>query len=124
MTGDQYNKGNGMSGFWKKQFRLHRTASVVLLAVYLLVTTSIDLFHNEACIFGAAQSTDVISHNESCPACMFLAGNNSTGANYDSTLVNAECLLISQFLPRLIVVNHYEWPCSIAPRAPPSITIS
>ena len=97
MTGDQYNKGNGMSGFWKNQFRLHRTASAVVLVVYLLVTTSIDLFHNEACMFGAAQPTDVISHNESCPACMFLAGYNSTGANYDSTLVNAECLLISQF---------------------------
>ncbi|MBC8468434.1 MAG: hypothetical protein H8D56_03090 [Planctomycetes bacterium] len=108
----------------KKQIRLHRTASAVMLAVYLLVTTSVDLFHNEACTFGAVHPTDVISHNDSCPACTFLAGHNSAAANYGSTLVGTERLLISQSLPRLIVLNYDEWSCSFIPRAPPSITIS
>jgi len=126
MTGEQYNKGNGMSGFWKKRFAIHRAASTVVLAVYLIITTSIDLFHSEDCMFGAEQpgTTDAISCNNPCPACMFLAGYNSTNANYGSTLVSTESLLISQFLPHLTIVNHDEWACSITLRAPPSITIS
>jgi len=115
-----------MSGYSKKQFRLHRTASTVVLAVYLIITTSIDLFHSEECMFGAVQpgTTDAIYCDNPCPACKFLAGNNSTEANHCSTLLSTESLLISQFLTQLTVVNHDEWACSIFLRAPPSITIS
>jgi len=115
-----------MSCCSKKQFRLHRTASTVMLAVYLIITTSIDLFHSEDCMFGAVRprTTDAISGNNPCPACKFLAGHNSAEANHCSTLLNTESLLISQFLPQLMIVNHVEWSCSIVSRAPPSITIS
>jgi len=115
-----------MSGYSKKHFSVHRTASMVVLAVYLIITTSIDLFHSEDCMFGAVQrgTTDAISCNNPCPACKFLAGCNSTNPNYGSILVSTESLLISQILSQLTVVNHYEWACSIVSRAPPSITIS
>lgn len=113
-----------MYGFSKKQFRLHRTASAVILAVYLLITTSIDLFHNEDCMFGAVRATDVISHNESCPACKFLDSSNSAELDFNPYLVITTSQVISQPLPRSIVVNHDEWSCSNTSRAPPSITIS
>jgi len=115
-----------MSRSSKKQFRLHRTASAVMLAVYLVVFASIDLFHSEHCMFGVVHpgTTDAISCNEPCPACKFLAGYNSTESNHSLTLVSTESPLISQFLPQLTVVNHDEWACSVMLRAPPSITIS
>jgi len=115
-----------MSGYSKKHFRLHRTASMVVLAVYLIINISIDLFHSEGCMFGDVHpsTTDAMSSNNPCPACKFLAGNNSTEANHCSTLLSTESLLISQFLTQLTVVNHDEWACSIFLRAPPSITIS
>ena len=119
-----WSQSESMSSSSKKQFRLHRTASAVILAVYLIITTSVDLFHNEACTFGSVQHTDVISHNDSCPACTFLAGHNSTEANHGLPLIGTECLLISQFLLCSIVINHDEWSCSNTSRAPPSITIS
>ena len=115
-----------MSGFSKKRFRLHRTASPAILVVYLIVTTSIDLFHSENCVLGVPHSdtTDVVSTNDICPACMFLAGHSSPGANYGPALVIIEDILISQFLYHLTVVRHNEWAYSIVSRAPPSITIS
>ncbi len=115
-----------MSSSSKNQFSLHRTASAAMLAVYLVVFNSIDLFHSEDCVFGVVHpgTTDAISCNGPCSACKFLAGCNSTEANHCSTLVNTESLLISQFLPQLTAVNHDEWACSIFLRAPPSITIS
>ena len=113
-----------MSSSSKKQFRLHRTASAVILAVYLLVTTSVDLFHNEACMFGVVQPTDVISHNDSCLACKFLDSSNSTEADFNPSLVITTRQVISQALPRSIVINHDEWSYSITSRAPPSISIS
>ena len=113
-----------MHGFSKKQFRLHRAASTVLLAVYLLVTTSVDLFHNEDCMFGAVQPTNVICHNDSCPACRFLDSSNSAELDFNPYLVITTSQVISQPLPHLMVVNYDEWSCSIIPRAPPSITIS
>ena len=112
-----------MRGFSKKHFRLHRTASSFMLVIYLIVVTSVDLFHNETCTLGAVYPTDIICHNDSCPACTFLAGHHSIEANHGSPLIGTECLLILQFLPSLIVVNHNEWSCSITSRAPPLFTI-
>jgi len=99
---------------------------VVIVVVYATVTSTIDLFHNEDCHFGTANTgtIDVISCKEPCPACQFLDSSNSTEANYNSALVSTTSQVVSQPLPRLTVVNHYEWACSIISRAPPSITIS
>ena len=115
-----------MSSSSKKQFRLHRTASTVMIAVYLVVFNSIDLFHSENCMFSVVHpgTTGAISCNNPCPACKFLAGHNSTETSYCLTLVSTESPIISQFLPQLTVVSHDEWACSVMLRAPPSITIS
>lgn len=101
-------------------------ASLAILAVYLIVTTSIELFHSENCVLGVPHSgtTDGIACNKTCPACMFLAGRSSPGANYGPALASIEDLLISQFLLHLTVAHHDEWVYSIVPRAPPSITFS
>jgi len=115
-----------MSRSSKNQFKLHKTASLAIFAVYLIVSTSIELFHSEGCVFGVLHhgTTNGMSSNKPCPACMFLAGYNSTESNHSLTLVSTESPLISQFLPQLTVVNHDEWACSVMLRAPPSITIS
>ena len=126
MTGDQYNKGNGMSGSWKKRFAIHRAASITIVVAYALVICTVDLFHDEGCMASHkhADVARVILNNDLCPTCMFLAGYNSTETSYCSTLLSTESPLISQFLPQLTVINHDEWACSIFSRAPPSITIS
>lgn len=126
MTGDEYNERNSMIGFWEKRFAIRRAASAVTLAVYLFLSTSVDLFHNEICMFGAEQpvATDVISHNEPCLACKFLAGHNSTEVNQSSILVGTEFIIISQSIPLLTTVNHNAWSYSIISRAPPLFTIS
>ena len=115
-----------MSGFLKKQFGIRRTAAVTVVVTYLLVSCTIDLFHNESCQLGVvnAGTADVISPNDPCLACVFLAGSNSTEASYGTAIVSAESSTISQFLPYLSAINNDDWAYSIIPRAPPSITTS
>jgi hypothetical protein len=115
-----------MCGFSKKRFSAHKAASVAVVLLYMLVVSTISLFHNDGCELtrSDAANKDVIPRNDQCPACRFLAGHSSTGANYGPALVSAECPLISQFLPHLAVVHCDEWAYSITPRAPPSTSIS
>ncbi len=115
-----------MSGSSEKNVRLHRTTAFAIFAVYLAVATSVDLFHTEDCVFGALHlgATNGVSSNDSCPACAFLAGHNSTGVSYAPVLLIAERLFAPQFLPYLAVVHCDEWAYSITPRAPPSTAIS
>ena len=115
-----------MVGLSKKNVNLHKTASFVIFALYLVVATSIDLFHSDDCVFNTRHTsdTDCIFSNAPCPACTFLAGHNSTGMSHIPALLNAENLFISQFLPKLEVVHCNEWACSIASRAPPTTAIS
>ena len=98
----------------------------MIFAVYLTITTSIDLFHTEDCVFGArhTNSPNCMSSNNSCPVCAFFAGHNSMGVSYGPTLFNAERLFVSRFLLHSEVIHCDEWACSIAPRAPPSTIIS
>ena len=115
-----------MYGFSKRHFNIRHTMSVVIVIVYAIVASAIDLFHNEDCHFGTANTdaTDVIFCNDPCPACAFFNSSNSTEANSNSALVSTTIQVISQPSPCLTIVNHYEWACSIMLRAPPSITIS
>ena len=119
-------KNIDMCGFSKKRVRLHKKASLATFVVYLAITTSIDLFHTENCVFGVehTSTTNSISSNDTCPACAFLAGHNSTGVSHSPALLNAERLFVSQFLPHFAIVHCDEWAYSIAPRAPPSTSIS
>ena len=115
-----------MCGFSKKRLSIHRTASVAVVLLYMLVVSAVDLFHDDECQLAPTGTapTDVIPSSDQCPACMFLAGHSSTGADCEPALVSAKCLFISQFSPRVTVVQHNEWAYSIISRAPPSATIS
>jgi hypothetical protein len=107
--------------------KLHQIISVAIFAVYLVVTVSVDLFHTEDCMFGDQHShaSNTISSNNPCPACMFLAGHHSTGADYTPALLDAEHFYTSQSLPpSLAIVYRSEWASSIISRAPPSTILS
>ena len=115
-----------MCGFSKKQARLHKIVSLLIIVVYLAITTSVDLFHTESCVFGIDHTStgNGIFSYDTCPACTFLAGHNSTQVRNSPALLNAESPFISQFLPHSEVVHYDEWASSIISRAPPSTSIS
>ena len=112
-----------MTDLSRKCVRLHKAASIAIFVAYLAVTTSVDLFHAEDCVFGAQHSgtANTISSNAPCPACTFLAGHHSTGVSYAIAILNSERLFAPQSLPHLAGVHLDEWACSIIPRAPPAI---
>ena len=115
-----------MADFSKKRVNLHRAISIAIFAVYLLITTSVDLFHTEEYMFGDRHSgtSNSIYSNAPCPACSFLAGHHSMGVSYAPALLNAELLFNSQSLPPLTVICRHEWASSIISRAPPSLSLS
>lgn len=109
-----------------KRVSLHKTASLLVFALYLVVTTSIDLFHTDNCVFNTRHTgkTGSILSDDPCPACAFIAGHHSMGVNHSPSLLTAEHLFISQFVPHSQADRFDEWACSIVSRAPPTITIS
>ncbi len=115
-----------MHGFSKRHFKARHKMSIAVVAVYAFMTCAIDLFHNEKHLFGTEDTgtSGIVSCNDPCPACTFLAGHNSIEVSQVSTLIGAEYLLISQIIPCLMIVNNDEFLYSITSRAPPSTTIS
>ena len=115
-----------MCGFSREASTIHKTTAVSVVVLYVFVVSTIDLFHNDECQFAPTDTTHthVIPNADQCPACAFLAGHSSTGASYGPALVIAKCPVISQFPPRVTVVQHNEWAYSIVSRAPPSTIIS
>ena len=115
-----------MFGFSKRHSKICHTMSVLVFVVYAFMTSAIDLFHNDECLFGAVHTdtSDILCHNDSCPACKFLDSSNSTEADFNPSLVITTTQVFSQPLPHSIVINHDEWSCSNTSRAPPPITIS
>jgi hypothetical protein len=115
-----------MAGLSKKRVSLHKSASLAVFALYLVVTTTIDLFHTENCVFNTrhtGKTCSILSDNP-CPACTFLAGHHSMGVNQSPSLLAAGHPFISQFVPHSQADRCDEWACSIVSRAPPTITIS
>lgn len=110
----------------KKRVRFHQAAAIAVFAVYFFITTSVDLFHTEDCIFGNLHSevANTISSNHPCPACAFLAGHHSTGVDYTPALLNAELLFALRSLPPLAIICCHEWAYSIISRAPPLTILS
>ena len=109
-----------------KKLRLHRVTSLAIFVLYLSVSTFVDLFHTENCVFVTQRTgtTNGIFSTDQCPACKFLAGHNSTQVSHEPALLNAERLFISQLLPHSDIVHSNEWASSITPRAPPLTSIS
>lgn len=115
-----------MCDFSREGSTARRATVVAVVVLYAFVASTVDLFHNEEHQFRNtdAAHTNVIPDNGQCPACTFLAGHSSTGADYGPALTSFEYLLISRFLPRVTVVIRNEWTFSVVPRAPPSTVIS
>ena len=115
-----------MCGLSREGSAVHRATAVAIAILYVLVASTVDLFHKDECHLAPTGTThtDVIPNADQCPACMFLAGHSSTGVGYGPASFIAECLLIPQFSPRATVVLNNEWGHSIISRAPPSAAIS
>lgn len=115
-----------MRSRWKNRVRTHRAVSIAAVLLYAFAVSAVNLFHNEECelIPGNYTHKDVIYNNVQCPACKFLAGHISIATDYGPAVVSTEYLVISQFMPLVMVVPQNEWAYSIASRAPPSKTFS
>ena len=115
-----------MCDFSREGSTARRATVVVVVVLYALVASTADLFHNDEYQFKTtdAAHTDVIPANDQCPACTFLAGHSSTGADYGPALTSFEYLLISRFSPNVTVAIRDEWTFSVVSRAPPSKVIS
>ena len=115
-----------MHGFLKNWFVINKVTSLAVVLLYVFVVSAVSLFHNDGCELKPSDVAhkDVISRNDPCPACAFLAGHSSTGANHGPALVRGGFLLASQFLAPVTVLQHNEWAYSIISRAPPSTAIS
>lgn len=104
-------------------------ASIVVVTVYLMVTSAVDLFHTESYQGvtpgpNGVNPTSVLSPNKPCPACSFLAGSNSTEISFASPLVDSQTPIVSQFAPHstvTIVENCIH--STILLRAPPAYAI-
>ena len=109
-----------MCGFSRDGLAIHKTTVILVVILYVIVASAVDLFHTGECQVTPTDTAHkhVIFNGDQCPACTFLAGHSSTGASHVPGLVIAECLLISQFSHCVAVVQHNEWD-SIASRAPP-----
>jgi len=114
-----------MCGLSSEGSAVHKTMAVAVVLLYLLVASTIDLFHKDECQLAPTDTAHrhVIPNADQCPACTFLAGHSST-ASYGPAPVIIECLLISQFSPRIAVVQRNEWAYSITSRAPPFAPMS
>jgi hypothetical protein len=96
---------------------------VAVVLVYVTVSCATGLFHSQACHLRAASAhtTDAISSNHPCSACMFSIASNSAKPSYGPALVITQSPVIPQFVPRLTIVHHDECGWSIISRAPPAI---
>ena len=121
----QMKRSEKMCGLSKKQVRLRRILSTVVIAVYLTVTSVVDLCHTESWQWttlnpNAVDSTRVLSPDEPCPACAFLAGSNSTEISFASPLVNIHIPIVYQALPySSVIIVEKCIHSTILLRAPP-----
>lgn len=102
-------------------FRVHKAVAVVALLAYLTIACSVDLFHTEDCPLTTGKTAPA---SESCPACKFLAGANSTQAIHDSGPAALEYSIIAVPSPDTQVTISKHWTKSVLLRGPPSIAHS
>jgi hypothetical protein len=89
---------------------------VTALVAYLIVACGVDLFHTEDYPLTTGKTA---AASESCPACKFLAGANSTQALYETGPAGLEYLVVSAPTPQTSVIVARPWAKSILLRAPP-----
>jgi hypothetical protein len=102
-------------------FDAHRALAVGVLCAYFVISCTVDLFHTEECPLTTGKTAP---SSDSCPACKFLAGANSTEALYDVSTMAIECWLASAPVPELFVVVSKQYTGSIILRGAPLPPIS
>jgi hypothetical protein len=105
-----------------KKLSIRRKALIAVAAAYFLVTTGIDLFHDECCEQGqlGEQPAKRIVHNAPCSACAFKAGSNSTSPMCQPVVVVPQVPVVCQPVPRQAPTIRTQWLHSIVLRAPPT----
>ena len=101
--------------------RGRKATTVTALFVYLIVACGAELFHTEDCPITTGKTAPA---SESCPACKFLAGANSTQVLHDAGPPALEYSLIPAPTPQISVVVSRHWAKSVLLRAPPSLSSS
>ena len=103
----------------------HTALVVVIMGVYLAITSTVCLFHTEDCRHGRQNgNTPNSSPSDSpCPACKFLSGSDSTTAHDDPlpTLIESSTLLEAVQDSIAVVVSCCTG--SIVLRAPPAFSL-
>ncbi|KPK37582.1 MAG: hypothetical protein AMJ65_14240 [Phycisphaerae bacterium SG8_4] len=110
----------------KNRFKVHRAASISVVALYLFAVLVVSLLHTNGCGLTRSGSAGngATPREGQCPSCKFLAGHSSTAATYGPALAGVGCIPMTQIGPHSAVLQHDEWAYSIISRAPPSVTIS
>jgi hypothetical protein len=109
-------------GQLSKSTGAHKAITAGVVCVYLTIACGVNLFHTEDCPLTTGKTAP---SSESCPACKFLAGANSTPALYESSLIATNYQMVSAPAPDSIVVVSQECIGSIIIlRGPPPLTLS
>jgi len=118
--------GINMMRLAKRRFSLHKTASAVVVVLYLSGIVTVDLFHNDECQGVPVDGGRSIpaADGKECPICKLLAGYHTTQVDFPLRSVNNDCLSFSRFLHPVTVLHSCEWHHAITSRAPPSISVS
>jgi len=104
-----------------KSIDAHKAIAVGVFCLYLVVACGVNLFHTED---NPLTTGKTAPSSDSCPACKFLAGANSTEVLHDSNLAAIEYQMVSAPTPDSFVVVSTRCTGSIILRGPPLLPIS
>jgi len=100
---------------------VHRAIAVTAFVVYLVIACGANLFHTEECPLTTGKTAP---SSDSCPACKFLAGANSTEVSPDSCPVTFAYQIALLPAPSAQPITSRHWASSIILRGPPSPTLA
>lgn len=100
---------------------VHRAVAVTAFVVYVVISCGANLFHTEECPLTTGKTAP---SSDSCPACKFLAGANSTEVLPDSSPPTIAYQMASLPAPDAPVIISRPWTSSIILRGPPSPTLA
>ncbi len=102
-----------------RTFTIRRAITVGTFCAYLIAACLADLFHTEECPLTTGKTE---SSSETCPACKFLAGANSTEVLYESAPLVMEFRMVLPTAPVASAVVT-AWPSAILRRGPPCLLL-
>jgi hypothetical protein len=115
-----------MYTFARRQDGRFQKLAVSVAVVYLAITSLVPLLHSDDCpnAPGADAGSRPTPSGNPCPACKFLAGSNSTEAQYDAGPLLAESQVQAESAQDSGVVLANLCKGSIILRAPPAAPLS